>query len=143
MKRLALAIVFVGVVLTAGARPGAEEPNQVDDFMKQKLHHAQKVLEGLATQDFDMIRSSAGRLKQISQEANWRVLQTPAYLQHSVEFRRTTDALVSAAKQRNVDGASLAYVDMTMKCINCHKHVRDVRMAAVPQLKLLERVAER
>ena len=28
--------------------------------------------------------------------------------------------------------AALAYVDVTMKCVNCHKYVRQVRMARAP-----------
>jgi hypothetical protein len=57
------------------------------------------------------------------------VLQTPEYLQQSQDFRRTADAVTEAAKKKNLDGTALAYVELTMKCINCHKYVRGVRMA--------------
>ena len=50
-------------------------------------------------------------------------------MEHSVEFRRTADAITAAAKKKNLDGAALAYVDMTMKCVNCHKYVRGVRIS--------------
>ena len=29
------------------------------------------------------------------------------------------------AKAKNLDGATLAYVRLTMNCIECHKYVRD------------------
>ncbi|MGC3971676.1 MAG: hypothetical protein QM775_31325 [Pirellulales bacterium] len=34
-------------------------------------------------------------------------------------------------EKQNLDGALLAYLTMTMQCVDCHKHVRDVRMAAL------------
>jgi cytochrome c556 len=57
-------------------------------------------------------------------------LQTPEYSQRSAEFRRAADALTEAARKRNLDGATLAYVDVTTKCVSCHKYVRGVRIAA-------------
>ena len=30
-------------------------------------------------------------------------------------------------KKRNLDAAALNYVDMTLLCVKCHKHVREVR----------------
>lgn len=103
--------------------------NDVHDFMRLKLDHSQKVLEGIALEDFATIAKHSQAISLLSQEANWRVLQTPDYLQHSAEFRRAADALTAAANKKNLDGAALAYVDLTMKCINCHKYVRGVRMA--------------
>ena len=37
--------------------------------------------------------------------------------------------MTEAARKKNLDGAVLAYVDLTMKCINCHKYVRGVRVS--------------
>jgi hypothetical protein len=28
------------------------------------------------------------------------------------------------AKDKNIDGATLAYLRLTMNCVNCHKYVR-------------------
>jgi cytochrome c556 len=97
--------------------------------MRAKLSHSQKVLEGLTTEDFDMIAQNAQAMSLLSQATNWQVLQTPEYLDQSREFRRAADAVTEAAKKKNLDGAALAYVEMTMKCINCHKYVRGVHMA--------------
>jgi len=35
---------------------------------------------------------------------------------------------VEQAKNKNSDGAALAYLDISMLCFKCHKHVREVRM---------------
>ena len=125
------AALMLGVALADPRVPD----NQVAGFMRLKLGHSQKVLEGLVLEDFSMIEKQSQALSLLSQDANWQVLQTPEYLQLSVEFRRSTDALSRAAQEKNLDKATLAYLGMTMKCVSCHEHVRDVRTAQVDRLR--------
>jgi hypothetical protein len=107
---------------------GNEPDNkQVQQLMKKKLQYAQKVLEGIALNDYDQIAKNAEDLTQLSKAVEWRVYRSPKYEIHSNEFRRSTEALVEAARVKNVDAAALAYVDLTLTCVRCHKHVRDVR----------------
>jgi hypothetical protein len=107
----------------------AEEPRLKPDavavFMRAKLAHSSEVLEGLALEDFDMIGRGAQELSLASQASSWQVLQTEDYARQSAEFRRSCDTLRTAAKAKNLDGAALAWMDVTMKCIQCHKYVRD------------------
>ena len=35
------------------------------------------------------------------------------------------DRIESIAKAKNIDGATLAYVQLTVNCVNCHKYVRE------------------
>jgi hypothetical protein len=109
-----------------------DKPNQVKLFMRGKLEHTNRLLEGIALGDFDLVAKHSEKLSLLSLESNWNVLQTADYVQHSIAFRRAADAITKAANDKNLDGAALAYVDMTMRCVACHKHVRDVRMASVP-----------
>lgn len=110
----------------------AQQPNEVSTFMQAKLDHSKKLLEGLALEDFNLIARESQQLSLLSQATNWQVLQTEEYLEQSAEFRRTADALTEAAREKNLDGAALRFVDLTMKCVNCHKYVRKVRLAAIP-----------
>ena len=127
MKRLAFGGVVAGIVAGFFIGSGqSEEPNKVRDFMRVKLSHSEKVLEGLTIEDFDLIAKNAQAMSLLSQATNWQVLQTAEYLEQSRDFRHTADALTEAAKKKNLDGAALAYVELTMKCINCHKYVRRV-----------------
>lgn len=142
---LAAAALAVALAAPFAPRPAlnhAQEPNKVSEFMRAKLVHSQKVLEGLATENYDQIARNAQDLSLLSQAATWQVLQTPEYRDRSTEFRRSTDALAEAAKKKNLEGAALAYVDVTMKCVNCHKYVRQVRMAKAPA-PLAEQLAPR
>lgn len=128
-------LLTIAMLLAAGFAGGAsaeaQEANKVSEFMRAKLSHSQRVLEGLTREDFDAIAKSAQEMSLLSQASNWQVLQTPEYRERSTEFRRSVDALTEAAKKKNLEGAALAYVDVTMKCVTCHKYVRHVKMARV------------
>jgi hypothetical protein len=116
-------MLILGIAIAQSAVP----TNQVAGFMRLKLDHSQKLLEGLVLEDFELIEKHAQQLSLLAEDSNWQVLQTPEYLQLSVEFRRTADALGRAAHEKNLDKATLAYLGMTTKCVNCHEHVREVR----------------
>jgi hypothetical protein len=98
-------------------------------FMRKKLAAAQNVLEGLAVEDFDQIAEGAKQLKATAGAAEFMVSQDPEYIEHAEDFRRIVNKLAVAAKEKRLDGATLAYLDMTMSCVECHKHVRGLRLA--------------
>ena len=123
--------VLAGAICLAFAPSGdTQQPDNVRPFMRAKLEHSQKVLEGLTTEDFDMIAKGAAQMEVLSQEAAWQVLQTPEYRAQSIEFRRAAKSLKEAASDENIDKSALAYVDLTMKCVKCHAYVRNVRNAS-------------
>lgn len=126
----AVGVLAFGMAVVLASQVQSEPPNNsLRDFMRVKLSHSQKVLEGLTTEDYDMIVKNSEAMRLLSLETNWQVMQTAEYLDRSGDFRRTADALTQAAKKKNLDGAALAYVQLTMNCINCHKYVRGVRAA--------------
>lgn len=129
-RRLPLALTFVTSILVATFAHTAD-PNDVAPFMRLKLAHSEKLLEGIVLADFPLIEKSAQNLSVQSRDEMWQILQTPDYLQHSIEFRRSADRVVAAAQKKNIDAAAFAYVGLTMQCVNCHKHVRDVRRAGL------------
>lgn len=128
MRTKIIATAVLGLLLLA-TLGHSEQPNNVAAFMRLKLEHSQKILEGIVMEDYALVEKNAQSLSLLSQAATWQVLQTPDYLQHSGEFRRAANAVTNAARDKNIDGAALAYLEMTMKCVNCHKYVRNVRMA--------------
>jgi len=105
-----------------------EPPKKVRDLMRKKLEHSQKVLEGLAINDFKLISKHADELIDLSKQVEWKVLKTPQYEIHSNQFRRSAETLIKDAKEKNMDAAALTYVEMTLTCIRCHKYVREERM---------------
>ena len=121
-----LAAVFtVSIAQTPRGGPSTKE------FMRDKLALSQKVLEGLTLEDFQLIITKSERLSAMSQEATWQVFQNPDYERFSQDFRRNADALTKAARNKNLDGATLAYVKVTMSCVECHKFVRGKLVASL------------
>ena len=134
-RMLAMAILTLGLLsLLIGSLGVAQTPpmNSPKPFMQRKLVHAQKVLEAIALEDYQRIEHHAQQLSLLSQAATWNVINTPEYLMHSRQFRRAAERMRDAAKQKNLDAATLAYVQMTLKCVECHQHVRKVKTAALP-----------
>ena len=123
---LALAGLPLVPALSTG-RAGQQEKQNRSEFMRRKLEFSKNVLEGLALEQYPMIEKNAKALKVLSQAAEWEVPMIPNatdYVALTSEFQRNTDELVKAAKQGNIDGATLAYVKLTMNCVQCHKYVR-------------------
>lgn len=119
-----LVAAAAGLPLALAAQP-ATQPDQVAPLMRVKLTHSQDVLEGLAVEDFDLIDCGAQQLSLTSEDASWQVLQTEDYARMSADFRRSCDRLREAARAKNLDGAALAWMEVTMKCVQCHKYIRD------------------
>lgn len=94
--------------------------------MRHKLDRAKEILEGLSLEDYPQIVREAQALSLLTRDQQWNVIQTREYLGRSVEFRRAADALKEAAQKKNLDGATLAYFTMTLKCVECHKYLRDI-----------------
>jgi hypothetical protein len=111
----------------AKAPPAPAPPAQT--LMQKKLTNAQKLLEGIALADLDTVGKHARELLDLSKQAEFKVLKTPAYELHANDFRRSLDDIQRGVTQKNLDAATLGYMDMTMTCVRCHKHVREVRMA--------------
>jgi hypothetical protein len=130
-------VLFGGAVLLAlvGLAAGvglSQQPNRVGSFMRLKLTHAEKLLGALAVEDFETVAREAQQISLLTNDEQWQVLQTTDYLRHSVDFREAADRLSKAGREKNLDSAALAYVELTMRCVNCHKHVRNVRMVTLP-----------
>jgi cytochrome c556 len=128
--RIVFAILaFVAIGSATSINSPARGEDDLAAFMKVKLRHAEKVLEGLATEDYELIVKNSQAISLLCEDEMWAVLQTPEYRERSREFRRSVDAITEAARSKNLEAAALSYVDSTMKCVSCHKYVRKTRSA--------------
>jgi hypothetical protein len=117
------------------------QQNKVSRFMRAKLDAAQDVLEGLVTEDYDQIKQGADKMAVMSKATEWQVIQGPVYAQYSSEFRRSCEQMAKMAKDKNLDGAALSYMHLTLTCISCHKHVHSSKIAAGEEISSALRVA--
>ena len=97
--------------------------------MKFKLHFAQGVLEGITMENFNLIATNAQKLASLSQAADWQIRQTPDYQKFTMDYARQANALAKAAKNKNVDAATVAYFQLTVSCVNCHRYLRGASTA--------------
>jgi cytochrome c556 len=125
---LVLALMFGLLAMSGHGEEPKKEKDKVSDLMQKKLKHSQTILEGVAVGDFKKIGNSADELVLISREAEWKIVKTPRYELLSTQFRDNAEDLIKKAKDKNLDGAALAYVELTLTCVRCHKYVRDERM---------------
>jgi cytochrome c556 len=126
IKTLLLTVILV-VLAGFGATLAQSTSNRyraAKEFMRDKLELSKGVLEGLAKEDFDLIATKAARLSAMTKDVEWRVFEKPDYDEQSAIFRRQVEALKEAAKDKNLDAATLAYLRVTMSCVDCHKLVR-------------------
>ncbi|MBN9522842.1 hypothetical protein J0H58_30715 [bacterium] len=138
MRRAARLVLWSAVALfAAGVSPAqdrpAAQPKQLP-VMVRKLTHAQKVLEALAREDYDLLRTHADGLAACVKDATWRINDTERYLLFSNDFAREAASLQKAAKDKRGDAATLAFIDMTLTCVKCHRYLRDEGIVRVPDL---------
>jgi hypothetical protein len=122
---MALVCFSVAILPTRGQEPRADD---VHGLMKQKLRHAQFLLDGLAREDFSLIHDHASELKKLGSESLKRVSPNLTYVKYSAEFVSILDELDRRAKEQDLNGATLSYIRLTINCVECHKFTRDNRI---------------
>ena len=141
MTHLAAAATLIGVLLVAvqeqdpkPAKPAPDmpqnrlmaQPLQQDNtgpFMRAKLAGSQQVLEGIVSENFELIRRGALQMKLISETVRWPKSEDKVYQHHGQEFRDQCDRLASLAEAKNLAGVHYAFLHLETNCFNCHNHV--------------------
>ena len=120
---LAVSVCSLAVTATwLWAQNPGEKP--LKPFMQMKLEPAKQILEGIALEDFDLINRSAQRISALTFDAGWMTIQTASYRQHSEDFQRSVAAISQAARNKHLNAATLAYMQMTLSCVQCHRDLR-------------------
>ena len=92
--------------------------------MKIKLDISKSLLAGLTSRDFATLVKSGKKMQELNAIEEQARGQSRHYRIELNQFRYATRHLVQAAKQKNLDGVTLAYTEMTISCVNCHKLLR-------------------
>ncbi|WP_010587055.1 hypothetical protein [Schlesneria paludicola] len=113
----------------AAKKPQTKEERDQSDFMRKKLGASNQILEGLVTEDAELIKRGAKILIEMSSAERWQVKNNVMYKQYSNEFLQSAKKLEAAAEKENIDAVTLKWMDTTMKCVECHKFVRSSILA--------------
>lgn len=117
------------VVAQAPPTQAAAQATTLDRLMRQKLDRSQQVLAAMVTSNWAELERQSQALAQITKDPVWMVLRTPEYTRYSDTFVRSSEELVDAAKRKDLDEAPLAYVSLTLSCLQCHRYVARARIA--------------
>ncbi len=119
---IAAQMIYIGLWVIQPAV--AEDDHSTNIDMQKKLEYSRDLLNGLVMEDFDKITQSAQALNKLGRR-KWIENESSAYRTQNQVFWFTTGTLLMAAEEKNIDGATLSYTQMTVSCVNCHKLLRD------------------
>ena len=129
MRRIVMSISMVVAVLIIGsssAEKKDDHPMDVSYWMKKKLDLTKDVMVGLASSDFEELENCAKTIRTLNTIEGWvRRAETKEYRRQLKFFEQANENLLTHALDENLDGAALAFTQMTLSCVNCHKHLRD------------------
>ncbi len=134
MLKPLLFILSAGALLIGSVWAGSQEeiPKQDRvarrDYMRTKLNFSQAIVEGLAMKNFDTINTAATEIRNVTEGELWMVHNTADYNRYSDELKAAAEELIKAAEAKNLEGCTLRYFDMTLKCIDCHEYLRRNRL---------------
>lgn len=116
--------------MIATAAQGNAQTTATARVMRQKLIDAQGVMAAVVTSNWGELDRRSKALAKATEDPAWLVLRTPEYAKQGEAFLRAVNDLQDAAARRDADGAPLAYVALTMRCVQCHRYVARARIAA-------------
>lgn len=101
-----------------------DKPNfSSQKIMEKKLQFSQAILAGVVKEDYARISANADRLLELA-KTQWVQDETPEYRSQLKDFWIVIEGLESSAEEKSGDGTTLAYVQMTLSCVKCHKYLR-------------------
>jgi hypothetical protein len=119
-------LLLVGCTVAIADDPPANTPERKPDvWMQKKLKYSQQVLEGIAAGDFDLIAKSGDTLKGMDKIESFIRARTPRYRLQLQLFQDANDEIIRQAEAENLEGVTLAFNQLTISCVNCHKQLRE------------------
>jgi len=124
---LACLIAVAGfLAVRAQEAPPTKKPAPDQDaaaVMKEKLRYSHELLTSLAREDYPRLEVAAQELARIARE-EWASNPTDEYRTQLQVFWTTLEGIESGAQRKEIDEATLAYMQMTLSCVKCHKLIR-------------------
>jgi hypothetical protein len=122
-------MMIVTLVVMSGLEVPAQTPATAR-LMRMKLTHSQRVLEAILTSNYALLDRETSALAEVTKAPAWSVLYSPEYIRQSEAFLRALDDLRGAAKGTDLEGAASSYVSLTLTCFQCHRYMKNRRLAA-------------
>jgi hypothetical protein len=130
--RLLLAVLTLIIGAGVGDSGASAQSTRIREVMKEKLEHSQEILSAVATSNWVNLERHSLELLRLAKDPAWSALTTPEYARYSSAFLEAAEDLAEAARQRDLEIAPVAYVSLTLSCIQCHRYVGRSRVARIP-----------
>jgi len=132
MKRLLLTLIVLACMAwpngtTSLGGDKDTKKKEASAWMKTKIHLSRDLLLGLTEGDFDKISQNAKGLNFVNFLEGWVRADRPDYRQQIQLFAAANQELIRQAEAKNLYGATLAYNQLTVSCVQCHRIVRDAK----------------
>jgi len=134
MKPLHYSAILASLLLAGGvlAILQAEEPapqatpraKPTVPFMRQKLLYSQGLIEGLVTENYQMIMQNSRRLSDLTVSNVWITIQHPDYIRHLRHYQDRSQDLMKASRQADLKKATRAFNRLMETCVECHRDYR-------------------
>lgn len=140
MKNAAAALLIAALMIalvstherTACAQPPESRGGKGEDalknaslWMKNKMVASEKILEGMTRADFGQIEKYAQGMRMLTYLERWVRSDVPGYRTQLHTFDYANEAIVQGAREKNLDAVTIAYTQLAISCVQCHKYVRD------------------
>ena len=94
-------------------------------WMDVKLQESQKIFAALSEADFQAIVDSTQKMTALAELEGFVRNRTPGYGTQLRSFQFAVGEIQQQAKQKNIEGVTLGFQQLTLSCVNCHKQLRD------------------
>lgn len=131
-----LTVVTGGLLVTQGfaqkessgqTLPHAPDPTAI--FMRQKLDYSQRIIEGIALENYDLITINAMRMWSMARKNAFKVTKNVLYREKVRTFQTDVTGLLEASRSKNTTNVLKAYTKVTADCVDCHQSFRHEQVA--------------
>lgn len=104
----------------------AIDPNDrpMSYWMEKKLEYSQQALISLVTGDLEDVQLNATRLNLLNRVERFVRRKNPNYQKQLKSFDLVSADLATQANNKNIEGATLAFNQLTVSCVKCHQTLR-------------------
>ena len=122
--------IVIGLLAILWPSVVSSQESQLKGVMREKLNHAQQIFAAVVTSDWPALERQSRELLRVTENPLWvATFKTPLYARQSEAFLRATQDLLDAAQRRDLEAAPIAYVSLTLTCVQCHRFTARARVA--------------
>ena len=125
-------LLLIGCATVAADQPknkktkAKPEQKPVSFWMQKKLEYTQEILRGLAMGDLETVAEKSDQMHRLSKIEGWIRSRKPGYSAQLQAFEFANAEILRNARADNLEGTAIAFQQLTISCVSCHKMLRNV-----------------